>query len=574
MAWAAWATAAIMGLLWWRGRADLRPLAMVVIPFGALISAWFARRRRWSDEWIALYIDRNVEGSDDSVTTYVTSAAGADALPALAVVADRARVTLERAQSEALRPVVFGRRHLHTVLAALVVILTIGAPPRPQPALAEPPIAAAISTLSVASLERVGKVGDLPARDPEQKKRLEDIAKEAKRLREDMERGISSKEALDRLARLRDAVVSERMSAGSASEQSGVESAARTLAERGNTQRAGSTLADHEMQAFDDELEKLANSREEHDREIARQSLQSARETAAANGAGNAAKSLGQAEANFGKREERASLLRELAKGMDSVSPLDGGRRADSLDRFKNDRAAQELAEAMEKELAAMTPEERERLARNLAALAQGEKGDARADAKDLADSLNSDAGKEDLRKRLRQLAEQDLELSDAARERGLRGAEKELAQAEGQGAAPVPSPQSGSSGAQGMPGAQGQAGQSQGPNATNGSSGGKAGGDSPGGTPGPGGSGAGAHDAPKNGPLATDTMTSKAHGDLRGARLIPGTTTLGPGMPGGKSTVVSEGDLRAAAPGQLRGVLQSDVPEDYREQVRQYFEP
>ena len=58
-------------------------------------------------------------------------------------------------------------------------------------------------------------------------------------------------------------------------------------------------------------------------------------------------------------------------------------------------------------------------------------------------------------------------------------------------------------------------------------------------------------------------------------AHAMPGAvTTFAPGRVGDVSTVQANGDLRAAAPAQLDGVEKSDVPEEYREHVRQYFNP
>jgi hypothetical protein len=50
--------------------------------------------------------------------------------------------------------------------------------------------------------------------------------------------------------------------------------------------------------------------------------------------------------------------------------------------------------------------------------------------------------------------------------------------------------------------------------------------------------------------------------------------TTFSPGRPGDVATALTTGDLRAVGSGQLDGVEKSDVPQEYRDHVRQYFNP
>ena len=52
------------------------------------------------------------------------------------------------------------------------------------------------------------------------------------------------------------------------------------------------------------------------------------------------------------------------------------------------------------------------------------------------------------------------------------------------------------------------------------------------------------------------------------------GTTTLGPGRAGGTASVRGTGDLRTVAPAEIQAVEGSQVPNEYRDQVRQYFQP
>ena len=55
----------------------------------------------------------------------------------------------------------------------------------------------------------------------------------------------------------------------------------------------------------------------------------------------------------------------------------------------------------------------------------------------------------------------------------------------------------------------------------------------------------------------------------------MPGSvTTFVPGRARGDGEPRGTGDLRVVGPKDVDGVDRSDVPEEYREQVRQYFQP
>jgi hypothetical protein len=55
----------------------------------------------------------------------------------------------------------------------------------------------------------------------------------------------------------------------------------------------------------------------------------------------------------------------------------------------------------------------------------------------------------------------------------------------------------------------------------------------------------------------------------------MPGATTgWAPGKAGGAVNVQGTGALGSVGPIEIDGVDRSDVPEEYREQVRQYFQP
>jgi hypothetical protein len=58
-------------------------------------------------------------------------------------------------------------------------------------------------------------------------------------------------------------------------------------------------------------------------------------------------------------------------------------------------------------------------------------------------------------------------------------------------------------------------------------------------------------------------------------SNTMPGAvTTFSQGKSGGTANTRGTGDLRNVGPGEVDGVERSDVPEEYRDQVRQYFQP
>ena len=67
--------------------------------------------------------------------------------------------------------------------------------------------------------------------------------------------------------------------------------------------------------------------------------------------------------------------------------------------------------------------------------------------------------------------------------------------------------------------------------------------------------------------------MRAQAH--LNAAAAMPSAvTTFSPGRAGDVAAALTTGDLRAVGSDQLDGVEKSDVPQEYRDHVRQYFNP
>jgi hypothetical protein len=95
---------------------------------------------------------------------------------------------------------------------------------------------------------------------------------------------------------------------------------------------------------------------------------------------------------------------------------------------------------------------------------------------------------------------------------------------------------------------------------------------------PGVGGShdtGTGNHNGATKPIAGGSTLKSRATGPMNKATAMPGSiTTLAPGRVGETANAHGTGNLGAVGPREIDGVDKSDVPEEYREQVRQYFSP
>ena len=85
---------------------------------------------------------------------------------------------------------------------------------------------------------------------------------------------------------------------------------------------------------------------------------------------------------------------------------------------------------------------------------------------------------------------------------------------------------------------------------------------------------GTGSH-AGQTGAVDAQTLKSRAHGQINKGQAMPGSVTMyTQGKAGGTANTRGTGDLRVVGPSEVDGVERSDVPEEYRENVRQYFQP
>jgi hypothetical protein len=558
---------------WQTGHGALRPVCGILGIVGAAAGIVVARRRRWSDVDVALWLDDRL-GTQEAIATAVELRNGAeDDDAARAVVVSTAASALAQAPAEGAqraRPVVFRPLHALAPLAVAALIFVARSPLPVAPPLVAAPGEARVQLTQVEGLKKVAELGKARARDEAQKQRLDALAKDAEKLRVDLEKGLEKREALDRIAKLRDDIAAEKLTLGDGEKRAGLEAAISKLQQQDATKEAARALGDHDLEKMDREMERIANAREKQDRDSAKHALDDAAAAARSAGAPDVARALEEQKRALEQREKRAEALRDLEKAMEdsgTASP-DQQSQSEALDRKGNDESARKLADAMGKALEKLTPEQRKKLAEKLReqAARQGKNGPQSdpKDLKDLADDLSSAEGQQKLEDELKQLADADDQSPESQGQQQLDGAEQ------------------GADGAEGQLNGQGQQGQGEGegkgqgrgiPMPRNGGSS-----DANGDGPGAGGhhhdTGTGPHNG-HTGELDTGTLRSRARGPMSRAPGMPGSTTgWTPGKADGTANVRGTGALGAAGPGEIDGVDHSDVPEEYREQVRQYFQP
>ena len=612
--------ATIPAAIAWKTRhGTLRPLAPLIGLVGAAGGLAIARRKRWTDTDVALYLDDRLD-TDETITTAVGMRNESELDdPTRAVVVSSAASALASGDAKKVRPHLLRPIHVLVPLALAGLVFIARAPLPVAPVAVAAPGTTKVQLQQVEGLKKVIALGQITPRDEDQRKRLEQLAKDAEKLRNDLEKGLEKREAQDRIAKLRDQIAAERLSLGDGEQRAGMEAAQQKLQEGDLTKGAAKALGDHDLEALDKEMEKLANEREKGDRERAKKQLQDAADAARKGGAPGVAKALEDEKKKLDERGKRADMLKELEKGLEGsgLGSDDLKSQSESLDKSGSDKDAQKLADAMGKALEKLTPEERKRLAEKLRERA-GQKGISPGEAqdlKDLADKLGTPEGQKQLEQELKDLAKEDLESDESKRQQQLDDAqggaddtEKDIDKKgqqgegqQGQGQQGQGEQGQGQQGqgqqGQGQQGQQGQGDQGQGqgeqgqgqgqgqghmpipiPGSGNGSSNGNGSGSQQqgGGGPSAGHNGGGGPHGGNTGPVnGADTLKSRARGPLNKATSMPGTQTgFVPGKAGGTAKTQGTGGLKAVGPGEVDGVDHSDVPQEYRDQVKQYFQP
>jgi hypothetical protein len=535
------------------GLAEWRPFAGGAVAIGLLLGVLQGRRRRWSDTEVALFLDARLR-ADESFTTGVVSS-GADPA-AVEVAQERAIEHLARAEIPALGPRVWLRRHaLLPVLALAFAGVVRLPPPKAPPGEPAAPGAEVVQKADVPGLDRIEALSSAQALSAADAERLAALAREARKLSEDLKRGIEQREAQARIGRLRDEIAGERRRLTSAAERPGLEAALRALEADKSTFGAGKALAEGDITGFDDELRKLANAAETESRKAARDALEQAVRAARERGSKQLEELLERQKQSFAERQALGRMLRELSEQLGKQLDDSARRELDSYLDDGNPESAERLSEAYARALAGLSEAERQRLAEALKRELGKDPLLGEADPKrveELLDSLKTEQGQRALSEALRELSRGGR---DAHRDRALEDAERGGAEAERSlGGLPVP-----------LPG-----------NAA--TPGGRAPGAAPGqGQPGAGpGSGPGAgHGGRSTAPVDAPELRAKAQ-----ARVLPGVPLAAkgfgraPAASGERASEPRSGELGAARAEAIGAIEGSDVPEDYREQVGRYFEP
>jgi hypothetical protein len=577
------ATGVVLGLLlgagaavalWKTGHGALRPWSAAVGLLGGLVGGALGHRRRWSDQQIALYLDGRLQSREVVTTALELRGSGQGAA---ALLLEQASSALEQGDPRAARPPVFRPVHGAGPLAAGAIAYLSVIPLPPAAMVAPPPGIEQVQKAEIKGLEKVEALARLKTPDPEQRRRLDKIAKDAADLREKLRQGAERREALAEIARLQDAIQSERLSLGDGERKQGLEAALDRLSKESLLKDAAKALGDRDLVRFDEEMQKIANSREKEDRERAKKALEEAAEAARKQKAEDVARALERQKELLEKRGQKADELRALGDALKDAVPPD--QRKELEQQGIDGKDARKAARAMEDALKKLSPEEKKRLAENLKKrLQQGDLSpQAQDQLRDLARNLDTPEGQKQLEEELRRLASEDPD-EGAELQEGLDGAQEGLGQAQGElGAVPLPGQGPGEKGQN--PG-QGQ-GQGQGDKGQKGdgaSAQGKGNGASQGGEGGPGGDSVRGQkndhqgqskdvDAPELRARAKARMDGKAPG----AGMTLGRTA---GREGGTANRQGTGALGQVGPSEVSGVDSNEVPEEYREQIGRYFQP
>lgn len=553
--------------LWKTRYGSLRPLGAAAGVVGAAAGLALSRRRRWSDGDVALYLDARLD-ADETIATAVELARGPDegGDSPRAVVISQATSALAGAAPKQVRAPMWRPWHAAVPLAAAAIGWISVAPLPPAPPAHVAPGTDQVQLAKVEGLEKIIKLAEMSARDDAQRERLKKMAEEARRLRDKLKDGAEKREAQADLAKIKDGLQAEKLSLGDGEERQGMESALGKLGDDPDLKKAQKALGDRDLVGLDEEMERLANKLEKGDRERAQKALEEAAEAAKKNGAPGVAKALEEQKKRLAEQGKKNDKLRALAKELGEGLGEEGKQALRDMGKSGDGKDAQKLADALEKALGKLTPEERKRLAENMkkkmAAAPETELGPSpsKRQLRELAEQLDTPEGQKKLEDELREMCKGGPEGSEEGnRQKGLGDAEDGAGEAERQmgGGAPVPIPVEGPG--KGMAGKSPGSGDGKGDPQSGHSTSGGPGGDHKGLT----------------GVIDGDGMRAKAATRINKGKPMPG-VVLGrsAGKAGETANIAGSGALGAAAAGEIGGIERSDVPEEYREQVGRYFQP
>lgn len=537
--------------LWWLRQGELRPVTAALGLVGGAAGAFVALRRRWSDEDVALYLDEKLGSREQIVTALGLRHEVSEAAQHLKA---SAASSLQEALPRVRGPKLLDGPQLLAPFGAAAIAWLALLPLPPAPPVEAPPGAERVQQRDVKGLERIEALANERGRNPEDERRLRALAEEAKKLRSELGQGMEKREALSRMAKLRDAIAELRSEFGNQQNRPGLEAAIGAL-EKQQLHKAARALGDGDLTEFDREMQRLANQAEQAARESAKEALEEAERAAREKGAQSLAEALKQQRKAFEQREAEAEALRQLGEAMKGQLDPEALEDLREFGKTGDPEAARRLARAMGQALGKLSEEERKRLAEQLKQQLEQDPGAlgspmTREEMEELARRLASPEGQKELEERLRQLANPDAS-REAQRDGALGEAERGLGEAERGLGMPLPMPVPGGTAPGGGPSQDGQ----------------------PGGT-GAGKDGGSEHQGESQ-KVEAPELRSKANVQRSGVGPMHA-ATLGraPARPGDTANQRGTGSLGSVAPTEIGAVEQSEVPEEYREHVGRYFEP
>ena len=544
---------------------EARPwVALGLAGAGLVAGLVHARRHRWSDSEVALYLDARW-GSSETITTALELGRREVTPAGFEVALTRASELLDRGDRSRVEPKLWTKAQLLIPIAALAAAGISVAPLPPTPKAApRAPGSDLVKLEKLPGLDRIEALDRLGGSTPEERERLKRIAEAARKLRADLAKGLERREALAAVAKLRDDIAAERMKFGDKGNRAALDAALAELERKAGLESAAKALGEGDLVTFDEEMQRIANTAEKADREAAKDALEQAAKAAREKGSEALGRALDRERKKLEEAEAKAEALRELARELGGALGEEGQKALQDYGESGSPEAQRKLTESLERALRGLSEEERKRLAENLKKRADGGSGRmtpmTRAELEELAKRLSEKDADKRLEEQLRELARRDPS-QDAERERGLGDADRGGADAErGLGALPMPG--------QGQPG--------NGADKPGSNSGPKSDPAGKGGTAGPGGKkdeGTGDH-AGETKSLDGKELRSKADGKLLPGGAMHG-ATLGraPARPGETANERGSGALGSVGRTEIGAVEGTDIPEEYREQVGRYFD-
>lgn len=537
-------------VLWWQREPLPRASAASLAAVGALVGSLWAVRRRWADPDVALYLDARLETAELISTALALRDAHGTA--AHSTVVARAIEQLVAMDPRRTRPRVLLYRHAlgpaGLVISGALVLAPLPARPAPPSA---PPGTKLVRLAELTELDAATDLEHVRPRDAQQQRRLEELAERARKLKDELRIGMPLREAQAEIARLREDIAAERLSLSDTASRPGLEAAMAELEKNRELERAAKLLGNGDLTEFDREMRELANRVEARDRDAALESLAEAARSAAARGNHRLEQLLDEERKLFEQRNSHASALRELARSLDDKLGPAGKNALGELGRSGSPEAEAALGKALGDALDSLSPEERRRVAENLArGLGESRGGTdplTRRELEEMAKRLETPEGRAELKKMLQDLARSDPS-DEARRERGLGDAERGAGKAERRlRALPVPIAAPGGAGS-GSPPPGGSSGHSE-------------------------DTGTGDHTGSTR-EAHGDELRAKANVEMRAGPMHVTTEGRAPARAGETANQRGTGALERALPGEVGAVERSEVPEEYREQVGRYFQP